>query len=198
MRRPILVLMCAALATVSCKQKPPEPDIPGLIEKLRSTDPVVRGRGTADLVTIGEPAVPALVVLLADPDVQIRHVATTTLWGMGVKARAAVPQLATSLRDPDATVRASAAMALAAIGPQAKGAVLALADTLRDRDRNVRLWAVKALGAIGPGAQAALPALRRMAKDEYLGIAIEETIRSIGAKATIAPTPPEVGAAARP
>ena len=192
MRCRIPLLAAVVMLGSSCGPRTPEVDYSTLIKKLSSNDELVRGKATTDLITIGEPAVPAIVPLLSDPEARIRRTAATTLWGMGVKARQAVPQLAAALSDSDASVRASAAMALGSIGPEARNAVPALIGALRDRDGNVRLWAVKALGEIGPAAEGAVPALKRMAKDEFLGPAIEETIRKLNADAaTRASSPPK-------
>jgi HEAT repeat protein len=188
MGRVILSLSVAAVVLgAACGPKAPEVDYPALIEKLKSSNELDRGRATTDLVTIGEPAVPALLPLLSDPEARVRRLAATTLWGMGVKARSAVPQLAAALADADASVRASAAMALGAVGPEAESAVPALIGALRDRDSNVRLWAVKTLGDLGPVAAAAVPTLKRMAKDEFLGPSVEETIRKLNAAAATLP-----------
>jgi HEAT repeat protein len=187
MLRRVAPLLAVALVAAACGPKAREVDYSILIEKLKSNDELVRGRATTDLITIGEPAVAAIVPLLSDAEAPIRRLAATTLWGMGVKARAAVPQLAAALGDPDAAVRASAAMALGSIGPAARSAVPALIDALRDRDGNVRLWAVKALGEMGPAAGKAVPSLKRMAKDEFLGPAVEETIRKLNAEAASQP-----------
>jgi HEAT repeat protein len=179
MQRTVSVLLAATLLASACKAKAPAPGVPTLVDKMRSSDLAVRRQGIGDLIKRGDSAVPAIAALLSDPDSSIRYAAATTLWGMGVKARAAVPQLAAALRDSDDSVRAAAAMALGAIGPEASAAVPALVVSLKDQDRNVRLWAVRALGAIGPGAEQAAAALRGMVKDELLAAAIEESLRKI-------------------
>jgi HEAT repeat protein len=80
-------------------------------------------------------------------------------------------------------------MVLGHIGPEARAALPALIAALGDRDSNVRLWAVKALGELGPAAVTAVPSLRRMAKDEFLGPAVEETIQRLNAAAATQPPP---------
>jgi HEAT repeat protein len=189
MRYAILLVLSMGLLVPACSRGPAGPDIQALVEMLRSSDPLVRGKGTTDLVTIGEPAVPAIIPLLSDPEARVRETAASTLWGMGIKAREAVPQLAEALKDPAPAVRASAAMALGGIGPDAKAAVPALIRSLRDRDRNARMWAVKALGEIGPAAEKAVPVLRRMVKDEFLGSTIEDTIRKINVEVATSAAP---------
>ncbi|MBN2371872.1 MAG: HEAT repeat domain-containing protein [Vicinamibacteria bacterium] len=183
MRAVLLISITTSMALLlsSCVKKDQQLEIAALIKGLRSIDEDTQGKATADLVKIGEPAVPAVLPLLSDPDPRIRRTAATTLWGMEAKGRGAVTQLADALSDEDASVRASVAMALSAIGPHAKSAVPALIRTLHDQDSNVRLWTVKALGAIGPAAEKALPALESLLKDEFLGRATAEAVQKIKA-----------------
>jgi HEAT repeat protein len=182
MPRQLFVLSVLALAlAVGCGRKAQGPDYADLTKALKSRDEIKRGRATLDLITIGEPAVPALVALLSDPEPEARRVAASTLWGMGVKAKAAVPQLAVALGDTDPEVRGRAAMALGVIGPEAREAVPALIRALRDRDVNVRLASINALKAMGQYAIEAVPALRRLVKHELLGLAAQEAVEHINA-----------------
>jgi HEAT repeat protein len=176
---PVSVLVLAL--AVGCGRKSQGPEYSDLTQALKSRDEIKRGRATLDLITIGEPAVPALVALLSDPEPEARRVAASTLWGMGIKARGAVPQLAAALSDTDPEVRGRAAMALGVIGPEAREAVPALIRALRDRDVNVRLASINALKAMGPHAIEAVPALRRLVKHELLGLAAQEAVEHINA-----------------
>jgi HEAT repeat protein len=162
MRSPLLSVLAALLLALSAcrpKEKPPTPE--QLVAELRNPDAEKSGRARLLLITLGEPAVPAVAELLRSGTPAERIVAANTLWGMGGRARAAVPDLAAALADPDPALRAAAAMALENMGPAAEPAVPALAKALGDREASVRQAAVKALGAIGPPARAALPALTR-------------------------------------
>jgi HEAT repeat protein len=181
MRVRVLSVAAIVLLAVGCSRKPAGPDIEGLIERLKETDEARRGRAATDLITIGEPAVPALVALLSDPEPRYRRAAASTLWGLGRKAKAAVPQLAGALSDSDPEVRGAAVLALYAMGPDARTAVPALIAAIRDQDRNVRIWAIKALGAIGPEAEPARAAIERYVKDDFLGIAAKEAVAQINA-----------------
>jgi len=51
------------------------------------------------------PAVPALIVLLADPDEGSRNSACIALYGIGPAARDALPALRKALEDPSVDVR---------------------------------------------------------------------------------------------
>jgi len=152
-----------------------------LIDDLRSPDAAAVDRAVRQLVEMGEPAVPALIEALKDPEARVRNAAASALWGLGPKARSAVPTLAAALADSDDGVRLGAVMALESVGPDAAAAVPALSRAVRDRDGNVRLWAAKALAKIGPPARSALPALNEAARYDSTRAAAEDAIRAIQA-----------------
>ena len=155
----LLAVLLVALPGCRAKEKPPTPE--QLIADLRSGDADKSGRARLQLITLGEPVVPALAEMLRSGTPDERIAAANTLWGMGARAQAAVPDLAAALADTDLSLRLAAAMALEGMGPAAEGAVPALVKALSDREPGLRQAAAKALGAIGPGARAALPALTR-------------------------------------
>ena len=162
MRRAVAIsLSLVAVLLTGCrgKEKPPEPG--QLIQDLRSPDPEKSGHARLLLITLGEPAVPAVTGLLRSGTPAERIVAANILWGMGPRGQVAVPDLVATLEDPDPSLRAASAMALENMGAAAEPAVPALAKALSDREPTVRQAAVKALGAIGPAARGALPALTR-------------------------------------
>jgi HEAT repeat protein len=64
---------------------------------------------------IGEPAVPALAVLLAHKSPQIRAAAATALGKLGPPAAVAAPELEARLRDPSRNVQAAVRDALKAV-----------------------------------------------------------------------------------
>ena len=163
MRKTVVPLLAVALAIAlpSCRKKETPPDPNRLLAQLGSPDREKSGQARLELIRLGEPAVPALAGLLRSGTPAEKIAAANTLWGMGVRARAAAPDLAATLDDPDPDLRVAAAMALENMGPAAEPAVPSLAKAVRDRDTRVRQAAVKALGAIGPAAKAALPTLTR-------------------------------------
>ncbi|HKI18141.1 MAG TPA: HEAT repeat domain-containing protein, partial [Isosphaeraceae bacterium] len=77
-----------------------------------------------------EPAVPALVQLLASKSQQRRVAAVIALGGIGPAAKAATPALIRALKDESGDVRIRAPVALARIGPGAKAAVPSLVAVL--------------------------------------------------------------------
>lgn len=92
----------------------------------------VRETAADALARIGDPAVPALIETLHDPDHSIRAHAALALARMGPKAAPAVPDLIVALNDPQREVRQGAARALGQIGPDAEEAVPALVKALKD------------------------------------------------------------------
>ena len=180
MRAPLrlVAVLVSLLLANGCAQNP-QRRAADLIENLRNPDAAAVDRAVRQLVEMGEPAVPALVLALKDPEARVRNAAASALWGLGPKAHDAVPTLAEALADNDDGVRLGVVMALESIGRDSAAAVPALARAVRDRDGNVRLWAAKALAKIGPPARAALPALTDAARYDSTRTAAEDAIRAI-------------------
>jgi HEAT repeat protein len=174
----ILPVVALALVLVACGDRSGPPDATALVADLTSGDEKKSGEARLKLISLGEPAAPALAELLRSGTPDERLLAATTLWGMGARGSAAVPALAAALRDPNPELRVTSAMALENMGPAARDAVPALVRALRDRERPVRQAAVKALGAIGPAASPALPQLERAIQRESWPEA-EEAVRRI-------------------
>ena len=160
---PALILLTATFVSHGCQpsssRETPLERARRLVVDLQDSNPDKSGKAGLELIRMGEPAVPALVELLQNPDSHRRGLALSTLWALGPKARAAVPGVAQELGDDDPSLRESAARTLESIGPGAAEAVPALIKALDDTSRPVRQAAVKALGAIGPAASAAVPVL---------------------------------------
>jgi HEAT repeat protein len=169
-----------ACSFAACRSR--DDKVADLLADLRSPDPAVADQAVRQFVMMGEPAVPALIAAVKDPEPRVRTAAASALWGLGPKARTAVTALAETLADADDGVRLAAVMALEAVGPDAAPAVPALARAVRDRNGNVRLWAAKALGRIGPPAREALPALAQAARIDSTRGAVEDAIRQIQAR----------------
>jgi HEAT repeat protein len=166
------------LALAGCGRGDAPPDPAALVADLTSGDEKKSGAARLALISVGEPATPALVDLLRNGSPRERVLGATTLWGMGARGAAAVPALADALGDDDPELRLASAMALENMGPVARGAAPALADALDDPEQSVRQAAVKALGAMGPAASPALPALEAAIQRESWPEA-EEAVRRI-------------------
>jgi hypothetical protein len=188
MRQLIAASVLVLALTGACRAKDPASNVGALVEDLKGPDREKSGRANLALIRVGEPAVPALLELVGTGDPRLRHLALSTLWGMGERAKTAVPFLADVLSDPDPEIRNGAAMALENMGPAAEAAVPALIKALGDADNRVRQTAVKALGNIGPAARPAIPtmtlALRRGRWPEA-----EEALRKIKGQVEELPAP---------
>jgi HEAT repeat protein len=127
----------------------------------------------AGLRALGKKAVPALVQVLSDSDVQMRRNSVLVMISLAgpyekkprLDITDALPALIKATEDKDTDVRGWAAHAIAEIGPAAKAAVPALIKLLQGKDEGPRNTSCIALGAIGPAAKEALPALRAALDD---------------------------------
>jgi len=178
----LVVAPVITLCWVACRRAPKPTDPAALVEKLKSPDPTLSGAASLELISLGEPAVPALVELLRDPAAGHRALAARTLWAMGARASGAATALGEALADEDAAVRVGTAMALDNMGPPAAPAVPALIRALGDSSGEVRQWAARALGNIGRDAEPAVPALERAARLDGVRGPAEEAIRKIRAR----------------
>ncbi|WP_337886584.1 HEAT repeat domain-containing protein [Fischerella thermalis] len=163
----VLCLMLLLLWTSnSWAQIPTDTKIAPIIEKLIDNNARVRLEAHDALVSIGSPAVPALIEVLKNPDCNIRWRAAWVLGDMSSEANAAVGALAEALQDEDAQVRMYAALALGEIGKAAKPAVPPLMAALQDREEYVRIYAASALRRLGTEAKVAVPSLMNALKDK--------------------------------
>jgi HEAT repeat protein len=147
------------------------PAIPALVKALK--DSGVRVRAAYTLGNIREEAkaaVPQLILLLKDPDVDVRRSVTYALRNIGAEAKTAVPQLILLLKDSDVDVRSNAAFVLGKMGAEAKTAVPGLIRLLEDSEANVRSNAVDALENIGAEPKTAVPQLIRLLKDSDIDV----------------------------
>ena len=126
-----------------------------------------------ELRSVGKDAIPALIHVLGDSDVQMRRNAALVIIELAggydgqakMDIREAVPALIKATQDKDSDVRGWAAQALGEVGPNASEAVPALIKLLELDDPGSRNSACIALGDIGPAASAALPGLERALHD---------------------------------
>jgi len=125
--------------------------------KLKDPDVNVRMQAVTELGKIGEPAIPAVIELLKDPDV--RDMATEILGNM---REPAVLPLIEALKSPDANVRWKATIALGNIFD--RRSIEPLARLIKDPDIQVKQQAILVVGRfihIGeiPAVIEAVPAL---------------------------------------
>lgn len=113
-----------------------------------------RRRAFAELVTIGEPAVPVLLELYRRDEVPYSGDALNALGALGPKAAAAAPELGALLAD--ARFTKSAALILERLGHAAAPALPALTQALGRGPVEGRRLSANALIAIGPSGIAAV------------------------------------------
>lgn len=121
---------------------------PVLLKLLQEQDPARHAAAEA-LMLLGDPGLPAITEMLADPDWLVRGVAAESLGENN--SSVAVPNLLAALGDPQPEVRRAAAWALSKIGQQALIApmvVPGLFEVLYSEDPAVREAAIMALGPI--------------------------------------------------
>ena len=143
------------------------------------------------LVEIGEPALPALLDLLANGRARARSLAAFALGEIPVRTDEIVTALARVTGDVDAAVRVNAVEALGLKGGH-RHAVPALAAALSDPDADVRFSAALSLAQAGPAAADAVPALRAVLTDDnrYVpGYAVEALERIASPEALTALVP---------
>jgi hypothetical protein len=127
------------------------------------------------LHSLGQDALPALILGLQDRAVTLRQNAAFILLNLGggfsaanqtkIDIRETLPALIAALDDSDAQVRGWSAQAIGQVGPDAAAAVAALIVLLSNADEGSRNSSCIALRRIGPSASAALPALQRALSD---------------------------------
>jgi HEAT repeat protein len=130
------------------------------LTQLKDKNPAARQEAAKALGTIGQPALPALIELLKDPDSDIRVAAADALARSGSDARSARSALDKAMKDTEPLVREHAASALAAVVDRDDQSLLpTLINGLQDQNAEVRRQVAVALGRFGPAGKSALPAL---------------------------------------
>ena len=150
--------------------------IPKLIPLLQSKSLQVRVGAANALGHLGPAArgaIPSLLILLPDQDVQVAE-ALSRLCSPEDQA-AVVPLHAALKESPKEGPRELPlylTQALGKIGPAAQPAVPTLTDLLKAKDEYVRAAASEALGLIGPKAGSATPALTAALEDQVGGVGV--------------------------
>lgn len=114
-------------------------------------------------------ALPALVGLASDSEIDVRLAAVTALGSYGSAARASTPALLQLLTCREAVeVRLASLRALEQIGEVGTTElVTALLCALTDSDARLRLLAAQQLGRLGPAARSAIEPLQRASADAH-------------------------------
>ncbi|TPW00615.1 MAG: HEAT repeat-containing protein, partial [bacterium] len=183
---------------------------------MKGTDDVAASEAAGYLAAAGEPAVPALIEAMKDPEEKVRAKAAVTLGRIPATATlkplivafqddtagdraveivvkldsAAVSELILALGNEHPAIRGRAAQALALIGAAADEARPALLKTLQDKEVKVRVRSAEALAKIGP-AQEDEASLIAALKDENAEVRSQVAValgkRGTGASQAVAP-----------
>ena len=131
---------------------------------------------------IGPPAIPLLVQLLRDEQVDFRRFAADAFIDLVPDTVSIQPALRRALSDNDSMVAADAARALGALREKAGPSVGALVKALSHEEPHVRIYTAEALASIGPKSAAATNDLARALRDPIPGVrwAAGEALASIG------------------
>jgi hypothetical protein len=137
------------------------------------------------LKSIAKPMVPDLIVLLKDPDPDIRSSAAYALYQLGPAAQEAVPALIQSLEDPEANSNAFGA--LRALGAKPEVVMAAVIAQLASTNSTSRSLALSMLYQSGTNAAAAATDVMKFltAPDMFLRLEATNVLRKIAPEAAI-------------
>ena len=141
MNRPACILAASLALASGCA------GLPELAAMLERGDADAQAFATVRLGSMGQKAVPNLLILMGEEDPGVRARACVVFGRMGAKGHEAIPALIRSLGDEVPSVGRSAAWALSKIGQLA---VEPLTAKCKDEDPTVRALAIWALAEIYP------------------------------------------------
>ena len=152
--------------------------VPALLRALEHPNPMTRRRAARALGRIGDPAKPAIALLMniaqKDKNETVRSAAQAALNQINLpeiaaqaltQASAEIKELVKKLQGNDESDAATAAKALGEMGPRGAAAAPVLALALRHKSKWIREAAAKALGGLDGTAGDFLPALQSAAQD---------------------------------
>lgn len=135
------------------------------------------------LVSIGKPAVKALITALQHQNPEVRANAATALAQIGNDAAPALPALSRALQDKDPKVRSAAVEAFGSIGRRAM--VPYLVANLKHENASVRYNAAHGLTRLGNYAESAVPTLTQTLQDKetWVRLTAATALGNIGVRA---------------
>ena len=167
-----------------------ETDLPGLLEKLKSSDSMVRADAAEDLRRLGckaKNALEPLTKLLSDPAPQVRFAAAAAVLRISPKDTRGIEPLSKGLDSTDLTERRDAARAAGLAGPAAAGLTPKLAALVKDSDESTRVTALQAISILGPAAPQAREAVVALLDNPDLAVDAADALGRIGPAAQPVP-----------
>jgi len=168
-----------------------EAELPALLERLKSSDPMARADAADDLRRLGSKAKEAaepLAKLLADAAPRVRLAAAAALLRIDPKDTRGIEPLSKGLESADPTERRDAARATGLAGRAAAGLTPKLAALLKDSDESTRITALQAISMLGPAASQAAEAVKFLLDDPELAVDAADTLGRIGPVARPVPS----------
>jgi len=167
-----------------------EAELPALLEKLKSSDPMVRADAADDLRRLGPKAKDAqgpLAQYLSDSAPRVRFAAAAALLRINSKDTRGIEPLSKGLESTDAVERRDAARATGLAGPAAAGLTPKLAALLKNSDEPTRIAALQAISMLGPAASKAAEAVASLLDNPELAIDAADALGRIGPPAQPVP-----------
>lgn len=177
-----VILLLVGGSALLCFLNLDQHSTPRLIERLADPDESVSSTAQQELVSLGQVAVPELLLASEDPRPEVRGRVAQALGLIHPASPKVVERLAGLLMDPDFRVRWRATSGLAAAAPEAATAIPQLETLVLNSSeaQAVRIGALRALAAMGPQALHAAPAIASCLENSSLGLAAADAIASIG------------------
>jgi HEAT repeat protein len=167
-----------------------EAELPALLEKLKSSDPMVRADAADDLRRLGPKAKNAegpLAERLSDSTPRVRFAVVAALLRINPKDTRGIEPLSKGLESTDSAERRDAARATGLAGPAAAGLTPKLAALLKDSDEPTRIAALQAISMLGPAASKAAEAVASLLDNPELAVDAADALGRIGPAAQPVP-----------
>ncbi len=156
------VLRLKALELIGQLGSAAESAVPTLVELLGDFNINLRTKSAEALSKIGSAALAALERSLKDPNPAVRSGSVQVLLMLPAEQMEVIPYLTAALKDEDRSVRYMAAEGLRKLGSSAEPAIPDLVLALKDPEESIRSSASTALGRMGT---LAVPALTQASQD---------------------------------
>jgi hypothetical protein len=163
---------------------------PELIEKLKSSDPMVRADAADDLRRLGPKAKEArepLAKLLGDASPRVRFLAAAALLRIDPKDGRGIDPLSRGLDGANRDERREAVRAVGLAGSGAGELTPKVAALLKDSDESMKIAALQTIYMLGPCASKAVESVTPLLDDPNLAIDAADALGRIGPAAQPAP-----------